>query len=84
MRTFMQSTTYAKYLVGGQSGTTLDKHKFKLRAIVQNHDPHKLAATIITNETFFSSKIPHLEGDEMFGSCKRQMDLPHGSDNDLH
>jgi hypothetical protein len=31
-----------------------------------------------------STRIPHLEGEEIFGSTKRKLDLPPGDDGDSH
>jgi len=43
-----------------------------------------LATTVITSGNGLSCKIPHFEGEEVFGSCKRQLDLRPRLDSDSH
>jgi hypothetical protein len=60
--------------------------KLKLRVTTRSHNPQKLAKAIssISEHNGLAYKIPHLKGEEMFGSCKWRMDLPPSSNMDSH
>jgi hypothetical protein len=82
VQAFMQSTNYSKYLKGGQSGKGLNKNQLQLRIVTWSCDPHKLAIVVTTTWSGLSCRIPHLGREEVFGSCKTQLDLPPRLDND--
>jgi hypothetical protein len=80
----MQSTNYTKYLEGGHNGRGPNKNELKLKTSMQNCDPQKLATIVTATRSGLSCIILHLERKKVFGSCKRQLDLPLGLDNDSH
>ncbi len=76
VQTFMQSSNYAKYLGCGQSGQGQDKNQLKFKVVTRSCDPYKLVVVVTTTGSGLSCRIPHLRREEVFGSCKRQLDLP--------
>ena len=58
----------------------------KLQSATRFGDPKKIAQAV--GELFASaslnSQIPHLEGESIFGSTKRKLDLPPGNENDSY
>ena len=86
MRAMMQSTNYWAYLQGHGSGTGPHLDELRLRAARRSKDPAKIAAAIgkLPGAENFTTRVPHLEGEEVFGSSKRKLDLPPGSEGDSH
>lgn len=86
VRAFQQSTNYHAYLKGDQSGTGPHKDELKLRAARRSGNPRTIAEAVSTYSggDFLNTRIPHLEGEEIFGSSKRKLDLPPGSEHDSH
>ena len=68
----MQSTSYRRYLKGGKAGTGSDKNKLKLHAARLTGDPAFLAEAVklFLGAADLNTKVPHLEGEEIFGSAK--------------
>ncbi len=78
VQTFRQFSLYYAFLQGGVFGTGPDKNELHLCKANQSRDPVEIATTV-TKYTFSSSlsiRIPHLEGEKMFGSTKCKANLP--------
>jgi hypothetical protein len=86
IRAVMQMTNYRAYLKGKASGTGPSKQKLKLRAARHSGDPKKKeeALSQLLGVEVTTTRIPHLEGKEIFGSTKLKLDLPPGADSDSH
>jgi hypothetical protein len=86
IRAVMQMTNYKAYLKGKASGTGPSKQELKLRAARRSDDPKKIeeALSQLPGVEVATTWIPHLEGEEIFGSTKRKLDLPPGDDGDSH
>jgi hypothetical protein len=86
IRAVMQMTYYRAYLKGKASGTGPSKQELKLRAARGSGDPKKIeeALSQLPGVEVATTRIPHLEGEEIFGSTKRKLDLPPGDDGDSH
>jgi len=85
-RAFMQMTNYRSYLCGGASGKGPSKHDLKLKRALQSQDGKKIADALaeMPGAEDFCNREPHLEGEEVFGSTKRKLDMPIGSEGDSH
>jgi hypothetical protein len=86
IRVVMQMTNYRAYLKGKASGTGPSKQELKLRAARRSGDPKKIeeALSQLPGVEVATTRIPHLEGEEILGSTKRKLDLPPGNDGDSH
>ena len=86
IRAFMQMTNYRAFLKGNASRSGPSKEELKLRGARRSGDPKKIAEALndLPGAADVASRIPHLEGEEVFGSSKRKLDLPIGSDGDSH
>jgi hypothetical protein len=90
VRAFMQVVSYYQYLKGDRPGTGPGKEELKLRiaqrSAQKSGDPNhlKLAMAKMPGAEEFCTRQPHLEGEEVFGSTKRKLDLPPGSEYDSH
>jgi hypothetical protein len=86
IRAVMQMTNYRAYLKGKASGTGPSKQELKLRAARRSGDPKKIEEALnqLPGVEVATTRIPHLEGEEIFGSTKRKLDLPLGDDGDSH
>jgi hypothetical protein len=74
------------YLNGGRCGEGLGKDELKLWQTSQFGDPSQMANLIAKHPSRFSftTRIPHLEGQEVFGSTKRRVDITVRSKNSSH
>jgi hypothetical protein len=86
IRAVMQMTNYRTYLKGKASGTGPSKQELKLRAARCSGDPKKIKEALnqLPEMEVATTRIPHLEGKEIFGSTKRKLDLLPGDDGDFH
>jgi hypothetical protein len=86
IRAVIQMTNYRAYLKGQASGTGLSKQELKLRATRRSGDPMKIEETLsqFPRVEVATTRIPHLECKEIFGSTKRKLNLPLGDDGDSH
>ena len=86
IRAWMQMTNYRAYLRGHASGSGPSKGKLKLRAARRSGCPKKIAEALnsLLEAHGVGSRVPHLEGEEIFGSTKRRLDLPIGNAGDSH
>jgi hypothetical protein len=86
IRAFMQATNYRAYLKGRATGMGPSKSELRLRAARRSRDPAKIATALsmMPGAEELCTRIPHLEREEVFGSTKRKLDLPIGSEGDSH
>jgi hypothetical protein len=86
VQAFMQMTNYRAYLCGGPSGKGPSKEDLKLKRAMASGDGKKIADALseMPGAEDVCTRIPHLEGEEVFGSSKRKLDLPIGSEGDSH
>jgi hypothetical protein len=79
-RAAMQSTAYYNFLNGRGGGFGPDRMVLKLRSATRSGDLKKIAQAVgeLTADTGLNSRIPHLEGESIFGSAKTKLDLPPG------
>jgi hypothetical protein len=86
VKAFRQFPLYYAFLQGGASGTNLDKNELCLCKANQFGDPIEIIVALAKYTSSFglSIRILHLEGEEVFGSPKRKVDLPPKSEVDSH
>lgn len=86
IRALQQQTRYRSFLRGGLGGKGPNKSELMLRAARRSGNPSKIAraVSICADGIPLVGRVPHLEGKERFGSCKRKLDTPPGSDADSH
>ena len=79
-------TNYRTYLKGYASGLGPSKGELRLRAARRSGDPKRIAEALNTlrGAKGVGTRIPHLEGEETFGSTKRKLDMPIGDAGDSH
>jgi hypothetical protein len=58
----------------------------KLHSATRSGDPKKIAQVVgeLCADAGLNSRVPHLEGESIFGSAKRKLNLPPGDDSDSH
>lgn len=86
IRAFMQITNYRAWLKGGKGGTGPSSTALKLKAAMRSGDPNLLAEVMKTIPGAEDLPLMNsgLEGAEIFGSTKRKLNLPPGSEFDSH
>ena len=86
IRTWMQMTNYMAYLRGHAFGSSPSKGELKLRAARRSGCPKKITEALnsLLEAQGVGSRVPHLEGEEIFGSMKRRLDVPIGDAGDSH
>ena len=86
IRAWMQMTNYWAYLKGYASRSGPLKGELRLRAAKRSGDPKKIAEALNTllGAEGVGTRIPHLEGEETFGSTKRKLEVPIGDAGDSH
>jgi hypothetical protein len=79
-------TNYRAYLCGGPSGKGPSKQDLKLKRAMASGDGKKIVEALseMHGAEDICTRIPHLEGEEVFGSTKRKLDLPIGFEGDSH
>ena len=85
VRAFMQCTNFYQFLKGGRPGTGPSKQELRLQA----QRSGRLDKVVDTMETMpegkeWCTRTPHFEGEEVFGSIARKLNLPLGSQFDSH
>ena len=85
-RAALQSSRYFNFLKGGRSGTRPSTSVLKLRLASQISNPSKIAKLVddASDVVGVNTRISHLEGERVFGSAKRKLDLPPGDETDSH
>ena len=81
IRAWMQMTNYRAYLKGYASGSGPSKGELRLRAARRSGDPKK---NTVPGAEGVGTRVPHLEGEETFGSMKRKLDVPIGDAGDSY
>jgi hypothetical protein len=88
LQTFKQSSLYYAHLNGGLLENYLNRNELHVCRVSAYGDPLLLATIVFIAkyalDCFYASRMPHLEGDEVFGSCKQGANLPPKSKGDLH
>lgn len=90
VRAFTQVVAYYQFSKGDRAGTGPSKEDLRLRLAQRNAkstgDPKKLHAALeeMPGASTFCTREPHLEGEEVFLSLKRRVDVPIGSEYDSH
>ena len=86
IRAWMQMMNYRAYLKGYASGSGPSKGELRLQAARRSGDPKKIAKALntLSGAEGVGTRIPHLEGEETFGSMKRKLDVPIGDARDSH
>jgi hypothetical protein len=86
IRAVMQMTNYRSYLKGKALRTGSSKQELKLRVARRTNDPKKIEEVLsqLPGVEVATTRILHLEGEEIFGNTKRKLDLPPGDDGDSH
>jgi len=79
-------TNYRAYLRGHTCGSGPSKEVLKLRAARRSGDPKKIAEALNTLPGLegVGTRVLHLEGEEIFGSTKRKLDVPISDAGDSH
>ena len=79
-------TNYRAYLKGYASRSGSSKGELRLRVARRSGDPKKIAQALNTlpEAEGVGTRVPHLEGEETFGSTKRKLDVPIGDARDSH
>ena len=85
-RAALQSLFYFNYLCGGLAGTGPSKSELQLRLASRIGNSRRVVKLLdnIAAEAGLDTRVPHLEGETIFGSAKRKLDLPLGDDSDSH
>jgi hypothetical protein len=85
-RASLQSTAYHNFLKGMGGGTGPDRSVLRLHSATRSGDPSKIARAVgeLSADVGLNSRVPHLEGEFIFGSAKKKLDLPPGDDSDSH
>ena len=85
-RATLQSLFYFNYLCGGPSGTGPIKFELELRLASRKGNSKRIMKLLdeVAVEAGLNTRVPHLEGETIFGTAKRKLDLPPGDDSDSH
>ena len=85
-RAALQSLFYFNYLRGGPSGTGPSKFELELRLASRKENSKRVMKLLdeVAVEAGLNTRVPHLEGETIFGTAKRKLDLPPGDDSDSH
>ena len=85
-RATLQSLFYFNYLRGGPSGTGPSRSELQLRLASRNGNSGRVVKLLekVTAKAGVNTRIPHLEGETIFGTAKRKLDLPLGDESDSH
>jgi hypothetical protein len=72
VQAFRQSTLYSAFLHGGRSRISSNRDELQLRKVNRFGDPLQMAIVVakLASNSSYTSKIHHLEGEEVFGSIK--------------
>ena len=85
-RAALQSTRHFNFLKDGRCGTGPSSSVLRLRLASQSGNPSRVAKAVddISVVSGSNTRVPHLDGEKVFGSAKRKLDLPPGDDSDSH
>ena len=85
-RATLQSTAYFNFLKGGRSRTGPNTSVLRLRVAAQNANPSRVAKVVddVSCAAGLNTRVPHLEGEKVFGSAKRKLNLLPGDASYSH
>ena len=85
-RAALQSTRYFNFLKDGRCGTGPSSSVLRLRLASRSRNPSRVAKAVddISTVSRSNTRVPHLDGEKVFGSAKRKLDLPLGDNSDSH
>ena len=85
-RVALQSVGYYLFLKGGWIGTRPSASVLKLRLASRSRNPSRVVKLVdeISGDIGLITQLPNLEGERVFGSAKRKLDLPTGDDSDSY
>jgi hypothetical protein len=85
-RATMQSTAFHNFLKGRGGGFGPDQMVLKLRSATCSRDPKKITQAVgeLSMDVGLNSRIPQLEGESIFGSAKKKLNLPPSNESDSH
>ena len=85
-RAALQSSGYFNFLKGGRGGTGPSTSVLKLRLASRMSNPSKIARLVddVSVVAGVNTRVPHLEGERVFGSAKRKLDLRPGDETNSH
>ncbi len=86
VKAFKQNASYMVYLNGARCKEGLGRDELRLRRASQYGDLLQMvnAITKYSNGSSFTTSIPHLEGQEVFGSTKQTVDITLGLKGNSH
>jgi hypothetical protein len=86
VQAFRQSTLYFAFLHGVPSRISSNRDELQLHRVNQYGDPLQMAVVVakLASSSSYTSKILHLEGEEVFGFVKQKKNLPLGLEGDSH
>ena len=85
-RAALQSIGYFNFLNDGRCGTGPSSLVLRLRLASQSGNPSRVAKAVddISAISGSNTRVPHLDGEKVFGYAKRKLDLPPGDDSGSH
>ena len=85
-RVALQSTGYFNFLKGGRCGIGPSSSVLKLRLAFRSGNPSRVAKAVddLSGVSGSNTRVPYLDGEKVFGSAKRKLDLPPGDNSDSH
>ena len=85
-RAALQSIGYYLFFKGDRSGTGPSASVLKLRLASHSGYPSRVAKLVdeIFGDVGLNTRLPHLEGERVFGFAKRKLDLPPRDDGNSH
>ena len=85
-RAALHSFFYFNYLCGGPNGTGPSRSELQLCLVSQSGNSKRIVKPLeqVIGEASVKTKVPHLEGETIFGSTKRNLNLPPGDDRDSY
>ena len=85
-RAALQPSGYFNFLKGGRGGMGPSTSVLKLHLASRMSNPSKIARLVddVSIVAGINTRVPHLEGERVFGSAKRKLDLPPGDETDSH
>ena len=83
---FLELFFFFNYLKDGPSGTRPNKSELQLCLATQIGNSKRVVKLIeqVTRDARVNTKVLHLEGETIFGSMKRKLNLPAATDSDSH
>ena len=85
-RAALQSLFFFNYLCGGPVRIGPNKTELQLRLATRTGNSRRIVKLLdhVAVEAGLNTRVPHLEGETIFGSAKRRLDLSPRNDSDSH